>query len=745
MANLTNKLISETYPSLLKTSNNEPLSSSLVLITDGDGNDAGIKIDNTGNLDASNKITFGQGIVDKASNVDVSKFVTQADGIDNNNNDTSIPTSAAVKELVRTSVTAQDLDFRGDSGSGDVDLDSETFDITGSNGLSTTALNNTLVIDGSTLETAINTNTSDISTNTSNISTNTTNISTNATNIQNNADEIAQQQIDIDSKVSKSGDRMTGDLTMSDANISFQGTQTGNILLNSFDTQNNNVGRIAFQGDSEQFIGFKSNSEAGQPGTSIYQNRVLTNGNFQRNSAFSTQNDKIFIGGIDSIQNLGSYGQIKIENLSKSFVSGTLNDSAIISLGAFTQVTNNQGTGNLMSRPSDQNFNYSSFAVGDQNQIIAGDSAVIGASNELNAQNSLVVGSSNLANPDTANTNKTFASIISGSQNQSKYARTGIVTGFNNFIGGRNNIVGGQNNLNTITESLSPNNNIVSGTDNEIYADSSSNILSGTRNQLYDVSPSNIVSGVDNTVHRGQSNLVIGNTNTLGVAASTTTRVNNLLAGLNNNVVGNASAAIGNQNFISSNNSLALGQENVISSLRSLALGYQNTTNGNNSVVVGYSNEMTSGGNNNIIIGARNANTGTGQNTENYIFGENQIINGTNCVNNILNGRDSSISSSKNQALYGYGLTASQINTERVTTGTHCANNTNSDVAFVVGGGTSVGSQQNAIEVYKGTGTTDNQVVIPRIQEFANNADAVTAGLQLYALYHTAGDLKVRI
>ena len=69
--------------------------------------------------------------------------------------DTSLGTSAvlppsqgAVKTYVDTQVTAQDLDFEGDSGSSNVDLDSQSFDIAGGSGITTTASGQTLTVAG---------------------------------------------------------------------------------------------------------------------------------------------------------------------------------------------------------------------------------------------------------------------------------------------------------------------------------------------------------------------------------------------------------------------------------------------------------------------------------------------------------------------------------------------------------------------------------------------------------------------
>ena len=78
------------------------------------------------------------------SNIEVDNFkasaiVIESEGIGSNDNDTTIPTSAAVKDYVDTQITAEDLDFAGDSGTGSIDLDSETLTIAGGTYITTSA------------------------------------------------------------------------------------------------------------------------------------------------------------------------------------------------------------------------------------------------------------------------------------------------------------------------------------------------------------------------------------------------------------------------------------------------------------------------------------------------------------------------------------------------------------------------------------------------------------------------------
>ena len=269
MSSLTNKKISSTYKGLLKTADESTLTATPKAITDGDGNNSGVLLDNSGNLKVNNTVEFGN-LKDAGEDITIEKFVDEADGIANNDNDTSLPTSAAVKDYVDNTITAEDLDFSGNNGTGDVDLDSEVFAITGSNGITTTALDNTLDIDGSTLQTAINTNTSniatnvtdiatnvsDIATNAGNIATNASGISTNATNIQNNRDDIDDQEVLIQTNQTNIATNVTNiatntaDITTNEANISINtaniatnttdiATNTGNISQNSTDIATN--------------------------------------------------------------------------------------------------------------------------------------------------------------------------------------------------------------------------------------------------------------------------------------------------------------------------------------------------------------------------------------------------------------------------------------------------------------------------------------------------------------------------
>lgn len=98
MANLDNKRIKDTYQGLIKTNDNNAISSEVVL-TDGAGNSTGVSVSNDGRVVASGTVSFGS-LKDTGENITITKFVDESDGIAGNDNDTTIPTTAAVKDYV---------------------------------------------------------------------------------------------------------------------------------------------------------------------------------------------------------------------------------------------------------------------------------------------------------------------------------------------------------------------------------------------------------------------------------------------------------------------------------------------------------------------------------------------------------------------------------------------------------------------------------------------------------------------
>lgn len=389
MSTLTGKKISQTYEGLLKTSDETPLSATPKAITDGLGNSSGIKLDTNGNLDAENTISFGS-LKDTAENITINKFIDQADGIANNDDDVSLPTSAAVKNYVDEAVTAEDLDFSGNSGTGDVDLDSEAFQITGSNGITTTALDNTLDINGSALETSINTNTSDIS--------------TNATNITANTTLINERTAGITIGQTTDGERAK-DFTFQTVN--FGGTPNSQFIMSQqgkFTTKS-----LKVENDFE---------------STATENKFLNNGRVEIGSNQQTS----------GASNL-SLGLNNRTNSNYTLISGTGNEIRS-SINSFIA-----GQGNVLIESPE------AVALGEKNTIQdAPSSIVIGEKNYIDG-GSVTQSSVRSQAFGFGNQVEGFSSMAVGGQNQVTTAQTGYAFGFKNNIGGdSSNFAIGENN-----------------------------------------------------------------------------------------------------------------------------------------------------------------------------------------------------------------------------------------------------------------------------------------------------------
>ena len=90
----------------------------------------------TGNTTLSGNLTFDS----------VSLTAIQTSGESFADNDTSLMTSAAIDDRINTAVTAEDLDLTSDSGTIDIDLNSETLTIAGGTAISTAATGTTVTI-----------------------------------------------------------------------------------------------------------------------------------------------------------------------------------------------------------------------------------------------------------------------------------------------------------------------------------------------------------------------------------------------------------------------------------------------------------------------------------------------------------------------------------------------------------------------------------------------------------------------
>ena len=124
MATLFNTKISVTYPGLFKTIDNAAITASLKELTDGSGNQSGLYVNNAGDFKVSNILEWGS-LKDTGTGVTITRYVTSTDGIENFDNNTSLPTSAAVKLYVdskfATSDTLQEvLSFGNTTGGNDI-------------------------------------------------------------------------------------------------------------------------------------------------------------------------------------------------------------------------------------------------------------------------------------------------------------------------------------------------------------------------------------------------------------------------------------------------------------------------------------------------------------------------------------------------------------------------------------------------------------------------------------------------
>ena len=132
-------------------------SSGQVLVHDGSDSFDNVSISGDATLASNGALTIANDAVDAdklaasavvIGSIAAGTLVIESEGIGSNDNDTTIATSAAIKDYVDTQITAQDLDFQGDSGGAlSIDLDSETLSIVGTaNEIETTGSGNQIQI-----------------------------------------------------------------------------------------------------------------------------------------------------------------------------------------------------------------------------------------------------------------------------------------------------------------------------------------------------------------------------------------------------------------------------------------------------------------------------------------------------------------------------------------------------------------------------------------------------------------------
>lgn len=105
---------------------------------------SGGDVTGSGAANTSINLTIGSGVVEFSMIAGAAVILSSETWTAN---DTTLATTEAITNYVADVLTAEDLDFTGDSGSGSVDLDSQSLAITGDTGITTTASGQGLSID----------------------------------------------------------------------------------------------------------------------------------------------------------------------------------------------------------------------------------------------------------------------------------------------------------------------------------------------------------------------------------------------------------------------------------------------------------------------------------------------------------------------------------------------------------------------------------------------------------------------
>ena len=100
----------------------------------------------TGSETLTNKTLTAPTITSGVLNTGVSGSAVLDEDNMSSNSATKLATQQSIKAYVDTTVSGQDLDFAGDSGTGSIDLDSQTFTITGGTGIDTSISGQTVTI-----------------------------------------------------------------------------------------------------------------------------------------------------------------------------------------------------------------------------------------------------------------------------------------------------------------------------------------------------------------------------------------------------------------------------------------------------------------------------------------------------------------------------------------------------------------------------------------------------------------------
>ena len=115
-----------------------------ILVHDGSDSFDNVAISGDISLASSGAVTISAGAVEFSM---LAGALVQTSGESFSDDDTSLMTSASIQDLIESKVTAEDLDVAGDSGTGAVDLDSQSLTIAGtSNEIETSASGQTITV-----------------------------------------------------------------------------------------------------------------------------------------------------------------------------------------------------------------------------------------------------------------------------------------------------------------------------------------------------------------------------------------------------------------------------------------------------------------------------------------------------------------------------------------------------------------------------------------------------------------------
>tara|TARA_R100001015_G_C4632196_1_gene195464 strand:+ start:390 stop:3590 length:3201 start_codon:yes stop_codon:yes gene_type:complete len=478
---------------------------------------------------------------------------------------------------------------------------------------------------------------------------------------------------------------------------------------------------------------------------------------------------------------IGQGNEMDLDDNVSSLVVGTTNDATQGGLANSLLVGQNINVQRKVTRGIISGINHgfvqdsnNCLVAGSGNGIYGNNNVIWGANNQgLSGVNNIMQGgfstqvtgnSGNFYGTVLVGWNNTLrscdASLITGRDNVVDRVDYSIIAGFNNDVGnggsnygsnlvvgrngqinGNNNIAGGDNNtcsqsqniIGGTSNNVSANDNLVVGTSNTVRIDEC--IVGGNSNTIGDTSDTGdariLAMGQSNSASNTSNTLLLGAGNTSGNNIGAPTNVTNAATFGQNNTLATAGNAPDN-NFLL----FSMGRANNTSGTLAFAFGGGNTVRSNtsgNCIAIGNSNTLgwttsTTAARNSIIIGTQNALTNSVQNNRNdykILIGRGLDEVGTAGADYVLIGRN-------NDQNNDYSIL-------------------NMSCSLIVGASTmgSASDRRNAIVVQNKTGASEEpNVILPSVgkyRNYANDSAAATGGVPLYGIYHTNGDLKIRV